>query len=61
MHVFLDGGLGQTQPDSDLLVGQKGGQPQTLFLAGAQALRHSTLRYRPNSYGARTPSSSVGS
>lgn len=44
MDMLLDGGLGQAKPDSDFLVGQEGRQPQTLFLAGAEALRHLTLR-----------------
>ena len=40
MHMFLDGGLRQPQADGDLLVGQEGRQPQTLFLARAEFLGH---------------------
>jgi len=58
--MFLDRGLRQTQPGGDFLVRQERGEPQTLFLAGAEALRHSTLRYKPDSYGVRTVSSSIG-
>jgi hypothetical protein len=49
VHMFLDGGFGQAEPGGDFLVGQEGGEPQTFFLAGAEALRHSTLRYCRNS------------
>lgn len=60
VHMLLDGGFGQAEPGGDLLVGQKGCQSQTLFLTGAEALRHSTLRYERISYGLRTASSSDG-
>ena len=59
VHVLLDGGLRQAKPGGDFLVGQEGGQPQTFFLAGAEALRHSTLRDGRDSYGLRTASSST--
>ena len=59
VYVFLDRGLGQAELRGDLLVGQEGGEPQTFFLAGAEALRHSTLRLDPDSYGLRTASSSA--
>jgi len=59
MHMLLDGGFRQPQPNGDFLVGQEGRESQTLFLAGAEALRHSTLRYGRNSYVARTAASSV--
>ena len=57
--MFLDGGLRQAEPYGNFLVGQEGRKPQAFFLAGAEALRHSTLPYEENSYGVRTASSSV--
>lgn len=59
VHMLLDGGLRQAQPGGDFLVSQKGRQPQALFLAGAETLRHSMLRYERNSYGVRPASSSA--
>ncbi len=42
--MLLDGGLREPEAGGNFLVGQEGGEPQTFFLTGAEALRHDTLR-----------------
>ena len=43
--MLLDCRLGQAELRRDLLVGEKCGQPKTLFLTRAEPLDHRPLRY----------------